>query len=129
MPSSSFRRPRAVRDSSLLLSLQLLARSVRSSLFALFGAGFCLGREDEEEVVPASPAALRVPWTDDLSILVNDLVGGGVARAADDEGGLPVPLASSEGREGAPEGIWRSEKYSTETSRDHVSTRRGSDDR
>ena len=42
-------------------------RRVRSS--SLFDAGDCLGREVVVVVVgPARPAALRVPWTDVLSI-------------------------------------------------------------
>jgi len=85
MPSSNFRRPRAVRDSSRFLSLLVVAtvgvgaveaveaveamaavvvaagRRVRWS--SLFGAGDSLGREVVEVVVvvPAKPAALRVP--------------------------------------------------------------------
>jgi len=114
MPSSSFRMPRAVRDSSRFLSVLvlLLTRGVPPSLFGA-GAGFCLGRENEEVVVPVvSPAARRVPCTDDLSILVNDLVGGVAARCADEGGLLLVllllllPLASSDAREGTPDGIW-----------------------
>ena len=90
-----------------------------------FGAGDGDGDGDsvgrgwgvEEPVVPAKPAALRVPWTDVLSILVNDFVGGvvvtgvgvgvGAGAGAGDEGCLCllVGAASSDGREGAREGI------------------------
>jgi hypothetical protein len=94
-----------VRDSSRFLSGVGAARRVRWP--SSFGAGGCVGR-DEEVVVPARPAALRVPWTDVLSILVNDFVGGVVARAADEGGplvGFGFGFASSDGREGAREGI------------------------
>jgi len=99
-----------VRDSSFFAGVGVgvaAARRVRSSSLSRGS----LSREEEAVgvvVVPARPAALRVPWTDVLSILVNDLVGGVVAvvtRAADD-GGLLVALASNDGREGAREGIY-----------------------
>ena len=74
MPPSSFRRPRAVRDSSRFLlpppvavavaaaaAVAAAGRRVRWS--SLFDAGGSLGRECEvvEVVVPVRPAALRVP--------------------------------------------------------------------
>lgn len=114
IPSSSFRKPRAVRDSSRFLSVSVVAATaatttwgVQSLLFSC-GGRFCL----EVGVPAARPAALRVPCTDDLIILVNDLVGGLVFPLP-----LPLLLASNDAREGAPEGIWRCETRTSHVSR------------
>ena len=117
-----------MRDSSFFLSpTPTRRRTVRSS------SSLLLDRErnedeDEDSEGPARPAARRVPWTDDLSIFVNDLAGAGAGAGAGGDAARArasrlLALASSEARDGAPEGMW------TGTKAHHVSSEQQTGDR